>query len=89
MFLINNLSFVIVAVQEGFLQPEAVTVGLIASFLNYSKQFGRPINEIANQFNMIQSAVACAERVFEVMDESPERRLPDSAVLSDVKGRGA
>jgi ATP-binding cassette, subfamily B, multidrug efflux pump len=44
----------------------------VVSFLNYSKQFSRPINELANQFNMIQAAIAGAERVFEIMDMKSE-----------------
>lgn len=48
------------------------TVGVIVSFLNYSRQFGRPISELANQYNLIQSAIAGAERVFEVMDMASE-----------------
>jgi ATP-binding cassette subfamily B multidrug efflux pump len=88
MNLINNLSFVIVACAGGYLAVRGlITVGLIASFLSYSKQFGRPINEMANQFNMIQSAIACAERVFEVMDAAPEPAdMQGSAVLSGVRG---
>ncbi len=70
---VNNLSFAVIAGAGGWMALKGfITVGVIASFLNYSKQFGRPINEIANQFNMIQAAIAGAERVFEVMDETPE-----------------
>jgi ATP-binding cassette subfamily B multidrug efflux pump len=69
----NNAVFAIVATGGGWLALRGmITVGVVASFLNYAKQFGRPINELANQFNMLQSALAGAERVFEVMDEEPE-----------------
>ena len=73
MNVINNLSFALVASAGGWMAVKGIiTVGIIAAFLNYSRQFARPINDIANQFNMLQSALAGAERVFEVMDEVPE-----------------
>lgn len=49
-----------------------ISIGTIQAFITYSKQFTRPINEIANQYAQIQSALAGAERVFEVMDSEPE-----------------
>jgi len=73
----GNLSFATVAGVGGWLALRGiVSVGNIASLLNYSKQLNRPLNEIADQFNMIQSAVAGAERVFEIMDESSETDDP-------------
>ena len=69
----TNLGFVIVATAGGWLAVSGVvTVGVIASFINYSRQFSRPLNEIANLYSSIQSAQASAERVFELMDETPE-----------------
>src|SRR5690625_1871955 len=70
---INHLSFTLIAAIGGWMAfSEIVTIGIVVSFLNYSKQFSRPINELANQFNLLQSAVAGAERIFEVMDEAEE-----------------
>lgn len=71
---INNLSFALIAAIGGWLaiQGSVVTVGVVVAFLNYSKQFSRPINELATQFNLLQSAIAGAERIFEVMDEVEE-----------------
>ncbi len=88
MNVVNNLSFAIVAAAGGWMAIRGlITVGVIASFLNYSKQFARPINELANQFNLIQAAVAGAERVFEVMDETPEiADRPDAEPLKSVAG---
>ncbi|NLJ38005.1 MAG: ABC transporter ATP-binding protein, partial [Candidatus Atribacteria bacterium] len=64
MNVLNNLSFAIIAGVGGFLViRHIITVGIIASFITYSKQFTRPLNELANQFNMIQSAISSAERV--------------------------
>ena len=69
----TNIGFVIVATAGGWLAISgAVTVGVIASFINYSRQFSRPLNEIANLYSSIQSAQASAERVFELMDVPPE-----------------
>lgn len=50
----------------------ALDIGGLAVFVNYSRQFSRPINEIANQVNVVMSALAGAERVFGVMDKEPE-----------------
>ena len=70
---INNLSFLNVAVVSGLLASQGIIgVGLISSFLLYSRQFTRPFVDIANIYNRLQSALAGAERVFEVMDEAPE-----------------
>ncbi|MDF9412219.1 ABC transporter ATP-binding protein [Brevibacillus laterosporus] len=86
---INNLSFALVAGIGGYMAVQGViTIGIITAFLNYSKQFARPLNEMANQFNMLQSAFAGAERVFEVLDEEPE--FADQAVadsLEHVEGK--
>jgi ATP-binding cassette subfamily B protein len=88
MNVLNNISFAIVAGFGGwFAVQHIITVGTIASFINYSRQFTRPLNELANQFNMIQSAIASAERVFEAMDEAPEPVDPPDAIeLKDIKG---
>lgn len=72
---INNLSFAVIATIGGWMAFNTmVGIGVVVAFLNYSRQFSRPINELANQFNMLQSAIAGAERIFEVMDEVGEDR---------------
>ncbi|MGZ4161138.1 MAG: ABC transporter ATP-binding protein, partial [Neobacillus sp.] len=64
-----------------------ITVGAIASFITYSRQFVRPINDLANIFNILQSGVAGAERVFEVLDEQEEPAdLPDAVSLQNPRG---
>ncbi|WP_308637126.1 ABC transporter ATP-binding protein [Paenibacillus silvisoli] len=69
----RNLGFVVIAVFGAiFAYHDLITIGIIASFLNYSNQFSQPINQLANQYNLFQSAIAGAERVFEVMDQEPE-----------------
>lgn len=89
MNVINNLGFTAVASVGGFLAVKGmITVGMIASFLTYSRQFSRPLNDVASIFNTLQSAVAGAERVFEILDEREE---PDDHTnakgISVFKGR--
>ncbi|WP_251550198.1 ABC transporter ATP-binding protein [Neobacillus muris] len=69
----RNLTFVIIAAIGGvFSYHDIITIGIIVSFLNYSSQFSQPINQLANQYNLLQSAIAGAERVFEVLDTNSE-----------------
>lgn len=64
-----------------------MSVGSLTIFVNYSRQFSRPINEISMQVNTIFSALAGAERVFSVMDAAPETEDANGAiVMSDIKG---
>ncbi|MCC6728809.1 MAG: ABC transporter ATP-binding protein [Chthonomonadales bacterium] len=83
----NNLSLAIVAGLGGVLAAHSLaTVGTVAGFISYSRQFGRPLNEIASLYNAIQAAMAGAERVFEVLDETPERDREDSVPLPRLRG---
>ncbi len=88
MNMLNNAGLAIVAGAGGWLAAQhIITVGTIVVFINYTRQFTRPLNELANQFNTIQSAIASAERLFEVMDEGPEPSDPPDAVeLKDPRG---
>ncbi|GEC90361.1 ABC transporter ATP-binding protein [Brevibacillus brevis] len=88
MNVINNLGFAMVAIVGGVLAVKGwITVGVIASFLSYSRQFVRPLNDLANIFNVLQSGVAGAERVFEVIDEQEEPKdSQDATVLVQPKG---
>ncbi|WCK56917.1 ABC transporter ATP-binding protein [Aneurinibacillus sp. Ricciae_BoGa-3] len=85
---INNIGFAAVAIVGGILAVKSlITVGIIASFLSYSRQFVRPLNDLANIFNVLQSGVAGAERVFEIMDEREEPAdLPGAIVLENPRG---
>nr|WP_258042469.1 ABC transporter ATP-binding protein [Paenibacillus sp. UNC499MF] len=85
---INNIGFAAVALVGGILAVRGdITVGVIASFLSYSRQFVRPLNDLANIFNILQSGVAGAERVFEVIDEKEEPSdSPEAAELLHPKG---
>jgi ATP-binding cassette subfamily B multidrug efflux pump len=85
---VNNVGLAIVAGVGGWMVLQGLaTVGTIATFINYSRQFGRPLNEIANLFNSIQGAIAGAERVFAIIDEAPESvDAPDARPLPAPRG---
>lgn len=71
---LNNGSFAIVAGVGGILALNgSVSIGVIVIFTEYSRQFTRPLNDLANQFNTVLSAIAGAERVFAIMDETEEK----------------
>lgn len=73
MNVINNIGFVIIAAFGGYFAINGViSIGIISAFIIYAKQFGRPIDELAQVYGQIQTAIAGAERVFEIMDEEPE-----------------
>jgi ATP-binding cassette subfamily B multidrug efflux pump len=88
MNVLNNLSFALVAGAGGWMVVLKIfEVGTIAAFIAYTKQFTRPLNEIANQFNTIQSGIAGAERVFQIIDQAPELPdIKDAKELKNVKG---
>lgn len=85
---INNISYLIISVVGGYLilKGSAITVGIVFSFLLYMRNFTRPINEIMNLFNTIQSALAGAERVFEVIDEEKENDKDDAIDIDNIEG---
>lgn len=69
----NNISFVIVAVFGAWFALKGyITIGVISAFIVYSKQFSRPINELAQLYGQIQTAIAGAERIFSILDEKEE-----------------
>ncbi|MCC2251378.1 ABC transporter ATP-binding protein/permease [Virgibacillus sp. AGTR] len=73
MNMLNFLSFGLIALIGGILAIQGqITVGIIVIFTEYARQFTRPLNELSNQFNILLSAVAGAERVFGVLDEKQE-----------------
>lgn len=70
---IGNIGFVIVAAFGGYFSINGlISVGVISAFIVYAKQFSRPINEIAQIYGQLQTAIAGAERVFAVLDEAGE-----------------
>ena len=89
MNVLHNISFALMAGIGGYLvvSGSVRSVGMIQSFLQYSRQFSRPFNDIANQITAIQSALAGAERVFEIMDtEAEPDDAPDAVHMDDAKG---
>lgn len=82
MNMLNFLSFGMIALVGGILaiNTTLVTVGTIVIFTEYARQFTRPLNELSNQFNLLLSAVAGAERVFNVIDEEEEEQDEDKAI---------
>ncbi|HKL85236.1 MAG TPA: ABC transporter ATP-binding protein, partial [Treponemataceae bacterium] len=86
MNVINNLNFVAIAVFSGIMAAKGIiTIGLISSFLLYSRQFARPFVDIANLYNNFQTAVAGAERIFQILDEKGEPKdLPKA--METVRG---
>lgn len=87
MNLVNNLGLAIVATTGGWLAIQGfASVGTIAAFINYSNRLGWPLNMIAQLYNSIQSALAGAERVFELMDQVPETDAPDAIHIEKVNG---
>lgn len=72
---IGNIGFVIIAVFGGYFSLYGlISVGVISAFIVYAKQFSRPINELAQIYGQLQTAIAGAERVFYVLDEEEEEK---------------
>lgn len=72
---IGNIGFVIIAAFGGYFSINGlISVGVISAFIVYAKQFSRPINEIAQIYGQLQTAIASAERVFTVLDEENEEK---------------
>lgn len=85
---INNLSYVAISIASGILAvKEYISIGMISSFLLYVRQFSRPFVDIANIYNSFQTAVAGAERILDIMDETPEPQdRQDALHLTSPKG---
>lgn len=83
---ISNIGFVIIAAFGGYFAVNGlISVGVISAFIVYAKQFGRPVNEIAQIYGQLQTAIAGAERVFAVLDEEEE----DGSGVAAAKGEKA
>ncbi|CAM3835816.1 ABC transporter transmembrane domain-containing protein [Alkalicoccus chagannorensis] len=91
MNMLNNVSFAVIAGFGGLLALNGmITIGVIVIFAEYARQFTRPLNDLANQVNVLLSAIAGAERVFSIIDEESERRegeevrrLPGASIAFD------
>ncbi|MCM1165746.1 MAG: ABC transporter ATP-binding protein/permease [Lachnospiraceae bacterium] len=81
---IGNIGFVIIAVFGGYFSVNGlISVGVISAFIVYAKQFSSPINEIAQVYGQLQTAIAGAERVFSVIDEADEDKSGESLRRSE------
>lgn len=84
---INNLIYAVVGLMGGiFAIGGMVTVGGFVSFLAYSNQYTKPFNEISGVVTELQNALACAARIFELIDEKPEESDENCSSLSDPEG---
>ena len=88
MMLLGNITYVIIAVFGGLrIASGGISLGNVQAFIQYSRQFSQPLTQLASMANLLQSGVASAERVFELLDAAEQR--PDRAVaVPVVKPRG-
>src|SRR5699024_5414252 len=83
---IGNIGFVIIAAFGGYFSIHGlISVGVISAFIVYAKQFSRPINEIAQVYGQLQTAIAGAERVFSVLDEADEDKSGEPIAQDSAK----
>lgn len=88
MMFVANLNYVMVAVAGGLrVASGALSIGDVQAFVQYSRQFSQPLNQIASMANMVQSGVASAERVFEILDA--EEQSPEPSARSVRNGCAA
>ncbi|MCE2817883.1 MAG: ABC transporter ATP-binding protein/permease [Ilumatobacteraceae bacterium] len=90
MMFVGNLNYVLIAVVGG-LRVASGTMGLgdVQAFIQYSRQFTQPLTQTASMMNVLQSGVASAERVFEVLDAEEETVEPAEVHMPEVVGRVA
>ncbi len=87
MSFIGNISYVLISIIGGILVTQrAITIGDIQAFITYTRQFSQPISQTANIANIIQSTIAAAERVFELLDEDEEEPVEDPVQMPDING---
>ena len=89
MAFVTNLNYVAVAVIGGVkVASGSLPLGDVQAFIQYSRQFGWPITQVASIANVVQSAVASAERVFELLDENEESKDPAAPkAVAEIRGR--
>jgi len=85
---LGNLFVIVLAGLGGYLALGGLTtVGMIAAFITYGRNFISPLRQLANLYNSIQAALAGAERVFEILDTAPEEDTVDAEPLPSVDGK--
>jgi ATP-binding cassette subfamily B protein len=87
--LLSSIAIALVLWQGGFsvLSHGAVTIGVLAMFIQYSQRFWRPIQDLSDKYNIIQSAMAACERIFKLLDAKPEIVNPAHPVAGDGSNR--
>ena len=85
---VNSLVYTGVGITGAFAVVNgSLTVGQLSSFLSYANQYTKPFNEISGVVTEFQNAVACAQRIFDLIEEEPQKpEAPDAAELKDVRG---
>ncbi|RKP57253.1 ABC transporter ATP-binding protein [Cohnella endophytica] len=84
MNMVSNIGYMFISVVGGIMVTRgSISIGNIQAFIQYARQFSMPLVQTANIANIIQSTIASAERVFELLDE--EEEVPDAAEGSDAK----
>lgn len=87
MAFIGNISYVLISIVGGILVTQrTISIGDIQAFITYTRQFSQPISQTANIANIIQSAIAAAERVFELLDEEEEEPVVDAVSVGKTNG---
>ena len=87
MMFIGNISYVLISIVGGILVTQrAISIGDIQAFITYTRQFTQPITQTANIANIVQSTVAAAERVFELLDEAEEIKEVTTHRLAQAEG---
>ncbi|MBB4979618.1 MULTISPECIES: ABC transporter ATP-binding protein [Streptomyces] len=91
MFFVSNINYVLVAVVGGLrVATGTLSIGDVQAFIQYSRQFSMPLTQVASMANLVQSGVASAERIFELLDaEEQEPDGPTSEKPIDLKGKVA
>ncbi len=88
MFFVGNLNYVVIAVVGGLMVTGGtLTIGAVQAFIQYSRMFTQPITSLASMANLLQSGVASAERVFEVLDAEEETADVAGELPTPVRGR--
>ncbi|MFI0989802.1 ABC transporter ATP-binding protein [Streptomyces exfoliatus] len=93
MFFISNINYVLVAVVGGLrVASGTLSIGDVQAFIQYSRQFSMPLTQVASMANLVQSGVASAERIFELLDaeeQEPDAPKSESETPTELKGRVA
>lgn len=89
MFLVSNINYVLVAVVGGLrVASGTLSIGDVQAFIQYSRQFSMPLTQVASMANLVQSGVASAERIYELLDapeQEPDTELPERP--AELKGQ--